>query len=288
MKEILRACAKINLLLDVTGKLPGGYHSVTMLMQSISLHDTVSVEATEAPGIEIRCNRPDLPTDRRNIAWKAAEAFEAACGPLPGGLRVGIEKRIPSSAGLGGGSADGAAVLEAMRRMLRPGMTDLALRRAAEGVGADLPFCLAGGLCLAQDIGGVLSPLPSLPADYIILLAKPDCAISTAEAYAAIDRRPLEHPDSARALYHAWRGEWNALFPLCANVFEQVIDLPVLDRIRRVMREHGALLAQMSGSGPTVFGIFEAGAETNALKCRQALAKYAETYHCGSVEKCFI
>ncbi|MCL1952111.1 MAG: 4-(cytidine 5'-diphospho)-2-C-methyl-D-erythritol kinase, partial [Oscillospiraceae bacterium] len=221
MKKAYRAYAKINLLLDVTGKRPDGYHSVAMIMQSIDLHDTVTVEAASGPGIEIACNLPYIPTDRRNIAWKACEAFG-----ITEGLKITLEKRIPGQAGLGGGSADAAAVLTALRDMFRPGMPDGALREIGARVGADVPFCLAGGCCLAEGIGELLTPLPCLPEEYEIEVLKPSAGVNTARAYAALDSIDFKRPQTALAVGYARRGDWERLFPLCENVFEQAARFP--------------------------------------------------------------
>jgi len=254
MKHTYRAHAKINLLLDVTGVLPNGYHSVAMILQSIDLHDTVTVEAAAGPGIEIRCNLPYIPTDHRNIAWKACKAFG-----VTDGVRITLEKRIPSQAGLGGGSADAAAVLTALRAMFRPDMPREELLAVGARVGADVPFCLTGGCCLAEGIGEILAPLPCLPTDYEIEILKPSAGVNTARAYAALDRIGLRRPQAARAIEFARQGDWEALFPLCENVFEQVAHLPGLGKYRRERLRAGALLARMTGSGSAVYSIWRNG-----------------------------
>ena len=254
MKHIYKAYAKINLLLDVTGLLPDGYHSVAMILQSIALHDTVTVEAVQGPGIEIACNLPYIPADHRNIAWKACAAFG-----VTEGLRITLEKRIPSQAGLGGGSADAAAVLTALRDMFRPDMPGEALSAIGARVGADVPFCLRGGCCLAEGIGEVLTPLPCLPAGCEIEVLKPSAGVNTAQAYAALDAVGLRRPQTSRAIALAKRGDWENLFPLCENVFEQVIRLPGLARYRRERLQAGALLARMTGSGSAVYSIWREG-----------------------------
>ncbi|MDR2687370.1 MAG: 4-(cytidine 5'-diphospho)-2-C-methyl-D-erythritol kinase [Oscillospiraceae bacterium] len=254
MKRSYNAYAKINLLLDVAGRRPDGYHSVATVMQSIDLHDTVTVEATSGPGVEILCDLPCIPTDHRNIAWKACKAFG-----VTGGLRITLEKRIPSQAGLGGGSADAAATLAALRDMFEPDMPDEELRRAGAAVGADVPFCLRGGCCLAEGIGERLTPLPCLPDTYGIEVLKPSAGINTALAYAALDRAGFTRPQTARAVELAERGDWEALFPLCENVFEQAVRLPGLARYRRERLGAGALLARLTGSGSAVYAIWRAG-----------------------------
>jgi 4-diphosphocytidyl-2-C-methyl-D-erythritol kinase len=272
----LAAPAKINLLLDVTAALPNGYHSVAMLMQAIDLCDSVTLRTSQAPGIRLRCQTPGVPEDRRNIAWKAAEAFFETFGAAGHGIEITLEKRIPHAAGLAGGSTDGAAVLRGLRQLFHPKLSDAALCALGVKIGADIPFCIAGGLCLAQGIGEILSPLPALPPNFTLVLAKPPGGVSTKEAYAALHRRlpSLSHPNLPLALHYLTRGDWAGLFPLCANVFEQVTALPALDALRGAMRNHGALLAQMSGSGPTVFGVFEE--EARAQSCAAELEQTTE------------
>jgi len=283
MKHMYRAYAKINLHLDVTGVLPNGYHSVSMLLQSIDLHDTVIVEAVPGSGIEILCNLPYIPTDHRNIAWKAATAFAKDVRRLgiTEGLRITLDKRIPSQAGLGGGSADAAAVLTALRDMFRPGMPDEELQAIGARVGADVPFCLVGGCCLAEGIGELLTPLPCLPIAYEIEVLKPSAGVNTARAYAALDRIGLKRPQTPKAIECARRGDWQGLFPLCENVFEQAISLPGLTAYRRARLEHGALLARMTGSGSAVYSIWRKGARPAGLEPPMACEG---SYLCRAVE----
>ena len=261
MKHTYLAHAKINLLLDVTGILPNGYHSVAMILQSIDLHDTVTLETVAGLGIEIRCNLPYIPTDHRNIAWKACKAFG-----VTDGVRVTLEKRIPSQAGLGGGSADAAAVLTALRAMFKPDMPDDELRSIGARTGADVPFCLQGGCCLAEGIGEILTPLPCLPADYEIEVLKPSAGVNTARAYAALDRIGLRRPQTTRAIEFARQGDWESLFPLCENVFEQVTRLPGLGAYRNTRLRAGALLARMTGSGSAVYSIWREGTRPEGLR----------------------
>ena len=265
MKHSYKAYAKINLLLDVTGILPNGYHSVAMILQSIDLHDIVTVEATERPGIEIQCSLPYIPTDKRNIAWKACEAFG-----VTDGLKITLEKRIPTQAGLGGGSADAAAVLTALRDMFKPDMPNEKLREIGMKAGADVPFCLTGGCCLAEGIGEVLTPLPGLPEDCEIEVLKPSAGISTARAYAALDSVDLRRPRTALAVGYARRGDWDGLFPLCENVFEQAARLPGFAQYRRERLQNGALLARMTGSGSAVYAVWRAGEMPAGLQAPMA------------------
>jgi len=269
-----RAHAKINLHLDIAGRRADGYHDLCMLMQSISLHDTITVEPLPGTAIEIHCNIPDIPTDRRNIVWKAIEAFG-----YTGGLRIAIEKRIPSGAGLAGGSANAAAVLTALRELFSPDMPDSELCSIGAKVGADVPFCLTGGCCLAQGIGEILAPLPCLPPYYAVALVKPAFSVSTAEAYAAADATALCRPDTASAAACARQGDWASLFSLCANVFEQAVPLPGLAQTKKDALRHGALLCQMTGSGSAVFAVYPRGlSDIGILSALETLGGEARVY----------
>ncbi|MBQ7545452.1 MAG: 4-(cytidine 5'-diphospho)-2-C-methyl-D-erythritol kinase [Clostridia bacterium] len=278
-KVTVRAHAKINLLLDITGTLPNGYHGLHMIMQSVSLCDTVTVERG-AHALE--CSDPAVPTDARNIVWKAANAFEKATGIDCTDTRITIDKRIPSAAGLAGGSADGAAVLAALNRLHGTDLSAGQLCRIGAAVGADVPFCLTGGTCLALNIGDVLAPLPAFEG-YTLVLAKPDCGVSTAEAYAAFDQAiGVSHPHFTQLLFDAAKGDWPRVFRGTCNTFEQFVE--VVDRvpIKSVMRRSGSLFSMMSGSGPTVFGVFRTRAE--AESCAGELqTQYPHVFVCDPV-----
>ncbi|MDR2647653.1 MAG: 4-(cytidine 5'-diphospho)-2-C-methyl-D-erythritol kinase [Oscillospiraceae bacterium] len=279
------ANAKINLTLEVTGRLPSGFHSIASLMQSVSLADIVTVEQTPQAGIAITCSQPDIPTDERNIVHKAIRAFEEAFAPLPTGIAVHIEKRIPSEAGLGGGSADAAAVLTALRAIFEPNCADAQLGRIGARVGADVPFCLRGGLCMCEGIGDILSPLPPMPACYPLVIAKPPCGISTKEAYQAIDTLPPRSlPRTSQLGTLITSQEWEKLFARCANVFELAAPFPIFDSLRAAMRAHGAMLAQMSGSGSAIFGIFKD--ENAAALCADTLREMVDAvFLCRAIQK---
>lgn len=269
MKITVDAPAKINLFLDIIGRLDNGYHSLFMVMQSVGLSDKVTLEESEEKGIFLTCSDGWLPTDEKNIAYKAAKKFCDYAGAEPS-VKIHIEKRIPFAAGLAGGSADAAAVIVGMNEILKTNYSQRELCEIGLSVGSDVPFCIVGGTCLSQNTGGVLSELKPL-RDCHIVLAKPEAGVSTAEAYEAADNTYLYHPDSMRMLDACEKGDFDAMCKYAGNVFEQVIE--VADRVdfKRIMRENGASLCQMSGSGPTVFGIFENKA--NAEKCASELSK---------------
>jgi len=265
----IKAYAKVNLMLDILGTLPNGYHNLWMIMQSVSLYDTVTVTKNDSGKITLTCSKEGIPTDERNIAHKAARAFFDATQISNYGIHIDIEKSIPSEAGLAGGSADGAAVIKLLNELFETNLTERELCRIGRKVGADVPFCIVGGTCLAQNIGDVLSPLDDIP-DCFFVLAKPKMGVSTKEAYDSFDNASyIKKPKREKMLIAAANGNFDEMCHLAANVFEQVIEVPERVEIKKIMREENAKLALMSGSGPTVYGIFEN--ENDAEKCAEKL-----------------
>ena len=257
MKVTYDAAAKINLMLDILARLDNGYHSLFMLMQSVDLYDTVTVETDGTGTITITSDEAGIPCDKRNIAYKAAEAFFAYAGIKNEGIKIHLEKRIPFEAGMAGGSADGAAVIAALNDIYDTKLSQQELCRIGLKVGADVPFCLTGGTCLAQNVGEILSPLPALDDCYIVL-AKPERGVSTKEAFAAFDTAEyVRHLDTCAMLYAASQGDLYEICKRTKNVFEQLIEVPERVQIKSTLNRHGALAACMSGSGPTVYGIFD-------------------------------
>lgn len=283
MKVTLKAYAKINLLLDILGKLPNGYHDLYMLMQSVSLYDTVSVEETDNRKVEIFCNVSDIPCDERNIAYKAVACFFEYTEIKNSGIKIEIEKGIPHAAGLAGGSADGAAVVRALQKMYAPSLTDREVSEICAMFGSDVPFCALGGTMLAQNDGTVLTYLPNLEIENVIIV-KPDCSVSTAKAYAAFDSAEhVKHLDRKGVFEAALQKNNGEIYKRVNNVFEQFIDVPERVDIKAIMRKHNALCACMSGSGPSVFGVFETSEE--AAKCAAELKEtYKNTFLCKSVK----
>lgn len=253
----LKAYGKINLTLDILGLLPNGYHSVEMILQQVSVYDRLELRLTEEAGVRVENNRPWLPTDDRNLAVRAARAFFAYTG-RERGLRIRITKFIPVAAGMAGGSADAAAVLVGLNRLLRAGLRQEELLRLGAQIGADVPFCILGGTVLARGIGEEMETLPPMP-DCHILLAKPRQGVSTPQAYqkydAAADR--VRHPDTAACVQAIRAGDLAALAGRMHNVFEDALPIEAVRRLKETMLSCGALAAQMSGSGPTVFGLFD-------------------------------
>lgn len=259
MKSInLRAMAKINLSLDVVGERPDGYHDLRMVMQSVRLCDQISVSPTRAPGVRMKSNLTFLPSDGSNLAVKAAELIMKEYG-ISSGVFIDLEKHIPVAAGLAGGSSDAAAVLVAMDLLFDLGLSEERLRELGVKLGADVPFCIMRGTALAEGIGEVLTPLPALPG-CSILLAKPDIHVSTKAVFDALKlSEQTAHPDTDGQVQAVKARDLKGAARLCGNVLESVTEVkyPVIAAIKQTMKDHGALAAMMSGSGPTVFGIFE-------------------------------
>lgn len=260
--EVL-APAKINLALHITGKRPDGFHTLKTVMQSVSLCDIVIVEKTGRENIiDISCTDKNIPTDGRNIVFKAAEAFFNRANIPDRGIRIHIEKHIPSEAGLGGGSSDGAAVFAALNKLYGEPLTEEELCSLSAGTGADIPFCIKGGTILCEGIGEIFTPVKPLPDCYIVI-GKGEKGISTKEAYDAIDRLP-ESRNSGFDV-SSFEGSIEEIAKSCFNVFEQVSGNDEINLIKKVMLAHGALCSVMSGSGSAVFGIFTDAAK--AEKC---------------------
>lgn len=253
----LKALAKINLGLDVLGRRENGYHDVRMVMQTIYLYDNVTMSKTETPGIQVETNLHYLPVDENNIAYKAAKLLMEEFR-LEGGIHITLEKHIPVAAGLAGGSANAAAVLVGMNRMYKLGLSERELMERGVKLGADVPYCIMRGTVLAEGIGEILTPLEPLPKCYV-LIAKPSISVSTKTVYEKLDSREIaEHPDIDGLLAGLLNQDLDKVVSSMGNVLEYVTieDYPVIDKIKKAMMKAGALGAMMSGSGPTVFGIF--------------------------------
>ncbi len=283
MKVTVKAFAKINLMLDILKTLPNGFHDLFMLMQSVSLFDTVSVQTTESGKIEIICDNPAIPTGEKNIAYKAAEVFFEETGIQNPGILISIEKRIPHAAGLAGGSADAAGTVCALKKIFVPSLCDKELIGICSCIGSDVPFCALGGTMLAQYTGTVLSYLPDQNLGKIIIV-KPEMSVSTGEAYKAFDTaQKVRHLDRDGILAAAMSKDTFGIYSRVENVFEQFIDVPERVIIKAEMRKHNAACCCMSGSGPSVFGIFEDEADTEA--CFDSLKKrFEQVFLCDAVK----
>lgn len=252
------AYAKLNLTLDILGKRPDGYHEMKMVMQTVSLHDDVTVALTDGKGITCRVDGAALPCDERNLAVRAAKAFCEAMN-YSGGIDIALIKRIPSEAGMAGGSADAAAVLRALRELVSPTLTDERLEQIGAAVGSDVPFCIRGGTQLAEGRGEALTVLSPAPRCFAAV-CKPDFPISTPALFARVDGVTIaDRPDTDAMLAAIECGNADALYENVSNVFEQVLPETQRERIegiKRTLAENGALCAAMTGSGSAVFGLF--------------------------------
>lgn len=265
MKITVRAAAKLNLLLDLTATVENGYHSIYTVMQSVGIFDTVTVENTDKDFIELSVSDKSVPADSSNTAWKAAEEFFKYTGSPVKGIKIYIDKVIPSQAGMAGGSADAAAVIAALGRMFAPNLSEYDMCEIAKNVGSDVPFCLLGGTRLCLNKGEITAPLPDLP-DCDIIVAKPSQGISTKDAYSRFDEEDrIRHPDNEGFLYAASQRDLDRMCAKAANVFEQVVEVVDRVKIKAVMRNNNAKLAMMTGSGAAVFGIF--GDKPSAENC---------------------
>lgn len=261
---ILQAPAKVNFSLDIVGKRDDGYHEVRMVMETVSLYDTVKIYKDSK--IRLRCSLPYIPTDERNIAHKAATAFFEKSG-IKGGAIIDIVKRIPVAAGLAGGSSDGAVVLKGLNILYGKPFNDENLREMATKIGADVPYCINGRLALAEGIGEKLTPLGKCPK-MLVLLAKPNVSLSTKWVYSMIEWEKIErHPDTDGIISDLQGGKINAFAEKMHNVLEEVSvsQYPIIDEIKKTMVSGGALGSIMSGSGPTVFGVFDDETKANAV-----------------------
>lgn len=261
----LKAHGKINLGLDVVRRLENGYHEVRMIMQSVELADIVTLRRLPENKIVIKADREDIPCDKDNLAYKAAELLREHFS-LREGIEIILEKHIPVAAGMAGGSADCAAVLRGMNELFELGLTEEELQKEGVKLGADVPYCIMGGTALSEGIGERLTRIKTPPA-CVLLLAKPNMNVSTKYVYDQLDAQDIRrHPDIDGMLEDIASGKLEALCDKMENVLESVTGkaYPVIGEIEAVMKEKGALQAVMSGSGPTVFGIFRKREEAEA------------------------
>lgn len=286
----LKALAKINLGLDVTGRRENGYHDVRMIMQSVYLYDNVRLEKTGADGeIRLKSNLGYLPADENNIAYKAAKILTEEFD-IREGVQITLDKHIPVAAGMAGGSSDAAAVLFGMNRMFGLHLSQQELMDRGVKLGADVPYCIMRGTVLAEGIGEILTPLPAMPK-CTVLIAKPPVSVSTKTVYEALDSQEItEHPDIDGIIKGLEAGSLKQVAQCMGNVLEDVTIpmYPVIDQIKQEMLAAGAAGAMMSGSGPTVFGLFEnrAAAKTAQKNIREkSLARQVYVTNIHSVRR---
>lgn len=281
----IQAFAKLNLTLDILGKREDGYHDLRMVMQSITLADTLTLEENQGEGLRVSANLRFLPTGEKNLATAAALRFWEALGREPEDLDIRIEKRIPVCAGMAGGSSDAAAVLRALNQRAGEPFSPKELARLGERVGSDVPYCVLGGTALAEGRGEVLTPLPPLPRCWVVA-CKPDFPISTPELFAQADRVKLRRrPDTAGLVAALEAGDLGGVARRMYNVFEDVLPARLYTRVAEIKNDLiqcGALGANMSGSGPTAFGLFDRlEAAQEARSC--LTQRYRDTFLCETV-----
>ena len=280
----VKVAAKINLMLDILKRLDNGYHSLFMIMQSVDLYDTIMVEENTENKIIIKCDTEGVPCNEKNIAYKCANAFFKACNIENQGITIEIEKNIPMAAGTAGGSADGAGVLYCLNKIYKTNLTTTELAEIGATVGADIPFSLTGGTAIALNTGNVIAPVKDLPECYIVL-CKPKQDVSTPEAYAQFDSLSrVRHLDRVSMIDAVSSGDYEKICTYCGNVFEQAVEVPKRPHIKGVMRKCGANACCMSGSGPTVFGLFSD--KEKAEDCyNKLIKKYDNVYLCKPANK---
>lgn len=266
-RVLVKAFAKINLSLDVVGKREDGYHLLEMVMQNVDLHDDIIIEQIEE-GIMLTCNKGYVPVDERNIAYKAAKLLMDTKG-IRKGVRIDITKRIPVAAGLAGGSADAAAVLKGMNELFDLKMSTEELMEEGLKLGADVPYCIVGGTCLCEGVGEVVTPLKPFRG-HTILLVKPSFGVSTKEAYGLFELdRINRHVETGKLIKAMEDDDLNGVNYYSRNLLENVVlpRYPILKSIKQMLSRNGSIVTLMSGSGPTIYGIFrDVSAAENAAR----------------------
>lgn len=275
----LQAFAKINLGLDVLGKREDGYHEVRMIMQTIRMYDQLDMRKSVEPGIHLTTNKKYIPVDENNLVWRAAKLMMDTCGIIEG-VSIHLHKVIPVAAGMAGGSSDAAAMLVGMNRLFHCGLSKEKLMELGVQIGADVPYCVLRGTALAEGIGEKLTVLPPMP-DCWILIGKPGISVSTKYVYTTLDlNTDTVHPDIDGMKKALEDGNLYGITERMGNVLQDVTipAYPEVERIKEQMKALGAVNAMMSGSGPTVFGIFD-----NEEKAQEACQKLRESGSCQQV-----
>ena len=276
-----KAYAKLNLTLDVLGKREDGYHDLKSIMQTVSLHDDITLHIGTGTPWKLVCDKEGIPCDERNLVWKAAELYLQTLQKDPDGLEMHIEKRIPSGAGMGGGSADAAAVLRAMNRFYGEPLSIMELADLGAKVGSDVPFCVVGGTVMCEGRGEILRKLPEMPK-CIFVICKPEFSVSTPVLYRKLDEvdNPL-HPDNDSMEAAICSGDLMEIAKYIENAFDPVVssDHGEIDHIKEIYCRNGALATQMTGSGSVVFAIMPdmASAEQAAKELKQTYSEVCIT-----------
>ena len=269
-KIFVKAYGKINLGLDVLRKREDGYHDLKMVMQNVGIYDGIEIKRVKKEGIHIKCNVKSVPTDESNLVYKAAKLLMDEFNIIDG-LDISIEKVIPVAAGMAGGSSDCAATLIGINRMFNIGLSEAGLRERGVKLGADVPYCIMGGTALAEGIGEKLTKLPDAP-DCKVLLVKPPIDVSTGFVYGNLKLdENSNHPDIEKILDAIENNDYEGMSANIGNILESVTikGYPIIDEIKQDMLELGADNSLMSGSGPTVFGLFSN--EDNIAKAYKVL-----------------
>lgn len=273
------AFAKLNLTLDVLGKREDGFHDLKSVMQTISIRDDVEIDIGTGKPWMLRCSKEGIPTDERNLAWKAAKVFFEAAKKDPDGLEIRITKRIPMEAGLAGGSADAAAVLRALNRHYGNPFSILALAELGAQVGSDVPFCVVCGTAMVEGRGELLRKLPDIP-DCVFVVCKPDFSVSTPDLYRKIDEVAIpKHPDNQAMESALLAGDLGRVAENVFNVFDPLVteDHLELNYIKSIFNSYGAVGYQMTGSGSAVFAIVP-DFEFAAVICNMLKENYPEVF----------
>lgn len=282
----LRALAKINLGLDILRKREDGYHEVRMIMQTIQMYDVLEIRRVKKPGISLSVNYPYIPNDERNLVYKAAKLLMDEF-QVKSGVDIRLEKFIPVAAGMAGGSSDAAAALVGINRLFKLGLSEKDLMDRAVNIGADVPYCVMRGTALAEGIGEKLTRITPVP-DCFVLIGKPGINVSTKAAYESLQLDKITtHPDIDGMIQDIECGNLLAMTEKMGNVFEPGIigKYPVIGEIKELMEAHGALKAMMSGSGPTVFGIFDDRKKMEAAAAALRESRLAKTVFATEVTK---
>lgn len=280
----LRAMAKINLGLDVIRKREDGYHEVRMIMQTIRMYDVLDIRKKQNPGISLSTNLPYVPSDERNLVYKAAKLLMDEFD-IKEGLSMRLSKSIPVAAGMAGGSSDAAAAFVGVNRLFRLSLSQEELMERAVRIGADVPYCIMRGTALAEGIGEKLTPLSAMPEGYV-LIGKPGINVSTKIAYENLKLDAVEkRPDIDGMIQDIQNKDLYSMTEKMVNVFEPGLmeKYPVIREIRDFMEERGALKAMMSGSGPTVFGIFDSKEKMNAAAAALRKTGLAKTVFAAGI-----
>ncbi len=275
----LKTAAKINLSLDVTGKLENGYHTIQSFFQTVGIYDIIDINITDGNDIKLSCSKPYIPCNEKNIAYKAVSLFRESCNKNFG-CKIDIQKYIPSQAGMGGGSSDGAAVLFALNKLLKTNYSFEKMVEIGAKLGADVPFFLMGGTAYAEGIGEKLKKAPDY-SNKIIVIGKGHEGVSTVEAYKLIDNLVNPQHPQTELLAKSLENGGNDAYKYFANIFEYACNLNTVKNIKSIMLDNGAKNAVMTGSGSAVFGLFDnkKSAENccNILKNEKYYSKICKT-----------